>query len=76
MHFLNRPETNSKVPRADNVAQLLLQGLHSNDKGILRSVLMNADENVVRNTVKRLPMAVVVPLVEELTSLIKGKTGL
>lgn len=65
-----------KVPKVDNVAQLLVQGLHSNDKNILRTVLNSRDENVIKNTVKRLPMPVIVPLVKELSTLIQGKTGL
>lgn len=73
---LNKLENGAKVPKVDNVAQLLVQGLHSKDKNIMRSVLSNKDETVVRNTVKRLPMAVIVPLVQELTALIQGKTGL
>lgn len=73
---LNKLDGAGRVPKVDNVAQLLVQGLHSNDKNILRTVLMNRDENVIRNTVKRLPMPVIVPLVKELTSLIQGKTGL
>lgn len=73
---LNKLETSSKVPRVDNVAQLLVQGLHSNDKNILRSVLNNQDVGVIKNTVKRLPMSVIVPLIKELTKLVQGKTGL
>lgn len=64
----------SGVPRVDNVAQLLVQGLHSKDKTILKNVLSRRDENVVRNTIRRLPMQVIVPLITELTTLIQGKT--
>lgn len=64
----------SKVPRSDNVAQLLLQGLHSKDQNILRTVLNKRDENVIRNTVKRLSVAAIVPLVQELNNYIQGKT--
>lgn len=72
---LNKPvESSSKIPKSDHVAQLLVQGLHSNDKNILRTVLCNRDEDVIRNTIKRLPMTVIVPLVGELTSFIQGKT--
>lgn len=73
---LNKLENGARVPKVDNVAQLLVQGLHSKDKNIMRSVLSNKDENVVRNTVKRLPMPVIVPLVQELNELIRGKTGM
>lgn len=73
---LNKLENGARVPKVDNVAQLLVQGLYSKDKNIMRSVLSNKDENVVRNTVKRLPMPVIVPLVQELNELIRGKTGM
>lgn len=73
---LNKLDNGARVPKMDNVAQLLVQGLHSKDKNIMRSVLSNKDENVIRNTVKRLPMPVIVPLVQELSSLIQGKTGM
>lgn len=71
---LNKLDSSSKVPKANNVAQLLLQGIHSKDKNILRTVLNRRDETVINNTIKRLPMTVIVPLVEELTNLIQGKT--
>lgn len=73
---LNKLENGARVPKVDNVAQLLVQGLHSKDKSIMRSVLCDKDEMVIRNTVKRLPMPVIVPLVEELNRLIQGKTGM
>lgn len=73
---LNKLDNGARMPRVDNVAQLLVQGLHSKDKNIMRSVLSTKDETVVRNTVKRLPMPVIVPLVHELNSLIQGRTGL
>ncbi|KAJ8972160.1 hypothetical protein NQ317_010115 [Molorchus minor] len=51
--MLNKPDGSSKVPRVDNMAQLLVQGLHSKDKSILRSVLWKRDETVIRNTIKK-----------------------
>lgn len=69
---LNRLE--GGVPKVDNVAQLLVQGLHSKDKTILQTVLCKRDESVIQSTVRRLPMPVIVPLLTELTALIRGKT--
>lgn len=71
LHKLNGA---SDVPKVDNVAELLKQGLHSKDKEILRTVLSKKDENIVRNTVKRLPMDLIVPFVKELCVFIQGKT--
>ncbi|KAF2897424.1 hypothetical protein ILUMI_08750 [Ignelater luminosus] len=71
---LNKLDSTSKVPKVDNVAQLLVQGLHSKDKAILRSVLNRHDEKVIKNTIKRLPMPVIIPFVQEVTGMIQGKT--
>ncbi|GLH15348.1 WD repeat-containing protein 43 [Gryllus bimaculatus] len=68
---LNRSD--SGVPHADNVAHLLLQGLRSKDKRTIHTVLLQRDEAVIKRTVARLPVQVVVPLVEELASLMQGK---
>ncbi|VEN54071.1 unnamed protein product [Callosobruchus maculatus] len=64
----------AKAPKAGNMAHLLVQGLHSKDKNILRTVLSKRDEEVVVNTVKRLPVNVLVPLIQELTKFVQGKT--
>lgn len=66
--------TGSNAPKGDNVAQLLVQGLHSKDKSILFSVLSRRDENVIKNSVKRLPVTVLEPLIQELNKYIQGKT--
>lgn len=71
---LTLSKSDRKVPRVDNVAQLLLQGLHSKDRSILRTALCNKDETVIRNTVKRLPVTVFEGLINELSSLVHGKT--
>ncbi|KRT82733.1 hypothetical protein AMK59_3512, partial [Oryctes borbonicus] len=73
---LTKSDITSKVPKMDNVAQLLVQGLHSKDKHILRNVLIKRDESVIRSTIKRLPMPVIVPLLQELTSCVQGKTAM
>lgn len=73
---LNKLDINSKVPKVNNVAQLLIQGLHSKDKTILRNVLNQKDEQVIKNTIKRLPVAVLTPLIQEITILIQAKTHL
>ncbi|XP_046400346.1 WD repeat-containing protein 43 [Ischnura elegans] len=70
---------NEKPPMAEHSAQLLLQGLHSKDKSILHSIFMKKECNGIqwiRNTVMRLPVSAVVPLVRELTQLIQKKGNL
>ena len=56
----------STPPRTDSVLQLLLQGLNSKDKRILESVLERADDDLINDTVKRLPIEAVTPLLEVL----------
>jgi len=63
----------TSAPRTDTLAQLLAQGLHSNDTRILDSVLDRADLELIDNTVKRMPAEAVVPLVTVLQKYIKGR---
>ena len=58
-------------PRTDSMVQLLLQGLHNQDRKILDSVLDRADEDLIENTVKKLPVEAVIPLIRELQHYIK-----
>ena len=53
------------------MVQLLLQGLHNKDRKILDSVLDRADEELIENTVKKLPVEFVIPLIKELQHYIK-----
>lgn len=62
-------------PNAKNMAQLLVQGLHSKDAGILRLVLRQTDEETIKQTVKRLPPQYVVTLVNELSLLMAKKSA-
>jgi hypothetical protein len=66
----------STPPRTDSVLQLLLQGLNSKDKHILQSVLERVDEEIINDTVKRLPLEAILPLLETLHHYIQGKTPL
>jgi len=60
-------------PRGDNMTQLLMQGLTSMDGTLLHSVLRRGDEELINNTVRRLPVQCVVPLLEHLQKIITGK---
>ncbi|KYN01104.1 WD repeat-containing protein 43 [Cyphomyrmex costatus] len=57
-----------------NMTQLLLQGLNSKDKTILTTVLFTKNEAVIRNTIARLPVQAIIPLLKELTVMLQGKT--
>lgn len=72
--MINEADSSSKVPHANNVSQLLTQGLLSKDKNILRTVLFKKDEQLIKNTIKRIQLSLIGPLFEELTKLIQGKT--
>ncbi|XP_014663435.1 PREDICTED: WD repeat-containing protein 43-like [Priapulus caudatus] len=56
----------SEVPRTDTMAVLLTQGLQSQDMSMIDKVLTEATANVIDNTVRRLPVQAVVPLVQVL----------
>jgi len=60
-------------PRTDTLAQLLVQGLHGKDDRIVDSVLDRADEQLIDNTVRRIPAEAVVPLVNTLQRYVKGR---
>ncbi|XP_076299109.1 WD repeat-containing protein 43 [Lasioglossum baleicum] len=57
-----------------NRAQLLLQGLNSKDKTILNNVFVTRNESIIKNTIAKLPVQAIGPLIKELTILIQGKT--
>ncbi|XP_064600554.1 WD repeat-containing protein 43-like isoform X2 [Liolophura sinensis] len=59
-------------PKADALALLLTQGLQSQDKLIVNNVLQIRNDMIIRNTVKRLPAPMVIPLVKELSQRIQG----
>lgn len=58
-----------------NVAQLLVQALHSHDANLLRMVFLNKDEQIIRATLKRLPPQYITSLITELTALAQKKTN-
>lgn len=64
--------TDSKQAR--NIAQLLVQALHSHETNLLRMVFTNKDEQVIRSTLQRLPPQYVGSLVTELTQMAQKKT--
>lgn len=60
--------------QARNIAQLLVQALHSHEANLLRMVFTNKDEQVIRSTLQRLPPQYVGILVTELTQLAQKKS--
>uniref|UniRef100_H3AWU6 WD repeat domain 43 n=1 Tax=Latimeria chalumnae TaxID=7897 RepID=H3AWU6_LATCH len=65
-------KTKGAVLQTDSFAVLLVQGLESNDSGILNKVLQTKKEVLIKNTVSRLPIPAVIPLLQELTKRIQG----
>jgi len=59
--------------RENNLAHLLSQGLHSKDVRILHSVLSKNDDEVICNTVRSLPVQLIVPLLKEIRQMLTGK---
>eukprot|EP01135_Chromosphaera_perkinsii_P003578 Nk52_evm36s248 gene=Nk52_evmTU36s248 len=52
-------------PKAESLVKMLVQALHSEDNSLLEECLNTTNENVVRNTVKRLPTQYVVPFLTQ-----------
>ncbi|KAG8443862.1 hypothetical protein GDO86_009160 [Hymenochirus boettgeri] len=55
------------LPQTDSFAILLVQGLESNDGSILNKVFQTKNDSLIKNTVSRIPVHAVIPLVHELT---------
>ncbi|XP_035827479.1 WD repeat-containing protein 43 [Aplysia californica] len=53
-------------PVANTLCRLLQQGLLSGDRKILTGVFQETNETIVRNTIKRLPVSCIVPLIKEI----------
>lgn len=66
--------TPGRVPMKGANTQLLMQGLNSKDKTILATVLFTKDETLIRNTIAKLPVQAITPLLKELTVMLQGKT--
>lgn len=64
-----------KTKQGRNVAQLLIQALHSRDTNLLRMAFTQKDEAVVRATLKRIPPQYIPNLVSELTELAQKKSS-
>lgn len=66
---LSTPKTSSK-----NMIHLLMQGMHSRDATLLKSVFAVDDAEMIQQTLERLPSQYVSPLLNELSHLMQMKT--
>lgn len=66
--------TGKTTSSGSNRAQLLIQGLNSKDKTILSNIFLTTNESIIRNTIAKLPVQAIGPLLKELTILLQGKT--
>ncbi|XP_070571108.1 WD repeat-containing protein 43-like isoform X2 [Ptychodera flava] len=57
----------SGLPQADSLVKLLTQGLRNQDDDILSKVLRHGNETLLKNTVKLLPVQLVLPFAEQLS---------
>ncbi|KAK2531923.1 hypothetical protein Q9233_005583 [Columba guinea] len=69
---VSRVKTPGGLPQTDSFAVLLVQGLESNDAEILNRVLNTRKEHIIKNTVARMPIHAVIPLLHELTKRLQG----
>lgn len=63
---LSLATSSERQPGAENLAHLLIQGLHSRDEKILDRVFSCGEGTTVLKTVQRLPIEAVMPLLKEL----------
>ncbi|XP_055620595.1 WD repeat-containing protein 43 [Toxorhynchites rutilus septentrionalis] len=57
-----------------NMAHLLIQGLHSKDAAILRSVFSRNEPELIQRTAERIPAQYISVLLDEISSLMQKKT--
>ncbi|XP_052770151.1 WD repeat-containing protein 43-like [Mya arenaria] len=70
---LEKPKAGPRQPpKADTLVTLLVQGLQSRDNKLLSNVFCMRDKKLLENTVRKLPVQMVIPLVRELTSKMQG----
>lgn len=69
---VSKVKTPGGLPQTDSFAVLLVQGLESNDSDILNKVLNTRKETLIKNTVARMPIHAVIPLLHELTKRLQG----
>jgi U3 small nucleolar RNA-associated protein 5 len=63
---LSKAISNRKAPDqvpANSVTRTLIQALHSSDSRLLETCLAHSDQTLIRNTVRRLPPQLAVPLI-------------
>lgn len=59
----------SSLPQPKNMVRILIQGLHSKDSAILRTVFQTTDPETVRTTLSKLPPQYVRPLIYQLSQM-------
>lgn len=52
-----------------------MQALHSGDTALLEACLLHSNPEVIRNTVRRLPTAYVVPFLTQLVTKFQGRSN-
>ncbi|KAF9903240.1 WD repeat-containing protein 43 [Linnemannia zychae] len=61
----SRKSKHYPTPKANSLQQMLIQALHSNDLQLLEACLTYSNVEVIRNTVRRLPAAYVIPFLTQ-----------
>ncbi|EMP24518.1 WD repeat-containing protein 43 [Chelonia mydas] len=65
-------KTKGGLPQTDSFAVLLVQGLESNDPDILNKVLQTRKDALIKNTIAKIPVHTVIPLLHEITKRLQG----
>lgn len=65
--------TTVEIPKTDSLVHILVQGLQSNSKSMLDSVLQRGDPALILNTVNKLPVTYIQPLLNVLQQVLYYK---
>jgi len=63
----NKTQNELSVVPANSLTRTLIQALHSSDSRLLETCLAHSDQSLIRNTVRRLPSQLAVPLITACT---------
>lgn len=70
---LNSSSERQSRPTSESVARMLAQAVRSEDRQLLEDVLSTGKEAIIRNTLQRLPVELVVPFLGELVKRVQNK---
>lgn len=70
----NLKSNEGSIPRSNNMIHLLMQGMKSKDEKLIKTVLLKKDKQIIRNTLRKLPIIGIYDLLEHLGKYVTGNS--